>query len=77
MTYIKKRMAAPYHTEFPKFPCVGNCSRNVGIKGNKCRHCKDKDNFGKKQLNKKSPETQAEQYVDRKYERRVRNARDV
>lgn len=48
---------------FPTFPCaVATCDKRVGVKGNKCRKCKDSAMFGvrKEPL---TPEQQADRYV--------------
>jgi hypothetical protein len=59
---------------FPTFPCSEACGRNVGVKGNKCQHCKDKANFGRRP-DPIPQEIQAERYVASKEATRARMSR--
>ncbi len=49
---------------FPTFPCSEACGKNVGVKGTKCKKCKDKAQFGKLK-EAVPPEVQAARYVER------------
>lgn len=59
---------------FPSFECANACGRKVGVRGNKCQKCRDREQFGRLR-EAIPPEILAERYVESMNESRAKKPR--